>query len=269
MTVDQIADVRPTPVTDQRGRDIVFDGATFRYKDTDILHDFDLTVRAGEFLCLLGPSGCGKTTALNVAAGFLPVTEGSVTVGGVRVTKPDVSRPVIFQGDGSLLPWATAEQNVGMGLKYTHMPRNERAPVVEAAMKTVGLSGHAGKYPRELSGGMRQRIQVARALVMNAPVMLMDEPFGALDAQVRLILQEELARIWALTRPTVLFITHDIGEALLLADRVAVMSAGPHASIVDIVEVDLDRPRALGQPGYAELHERIGAIIRTEVLKTM
>jgi NitT/TauT family transport system ATP-binding protein len=253
----------------RRGEEIVFEGATFRYRNVDVLHDFDLTVRAGEFFCLLGPSGCGKTTALNVAAGFLPVTEGAVSVGGQDVTGPSVQRPVIFQGDGSLLPWRTAAENVAMGLAFTGVPKAKRRAAADAAMQTVGLAGHGDKYPRELSGGMRQRIQVARALVMQAPILLADEPFGALDAQVRSILQEELARIWSEARPTVLFITHDIGEALLLADRVGVMSAGPHARIVDIVDVDLPRPRELGQPGYTELHDRIGSLIRAEVLKAL
>jgi NitT/TauT family transport system ATP-binding protein len=250
------------------GRSIELEDVTFQYSadDPPILNGFDLKIEAAQFFCLLGPSGCGKTTVLNLVAGFETATSGRVRVGDDEVRRPGVDRPVIFQGDDSLFPWLTALDNASIGLRYAGLKRAERIRLGREAITTVGLAGHEHKFPHELSGGMKQRIQIARAIVGQAPVLLMDEPFASLDAQVRAIMQEEIARIWAGMKSTVLFITHDIAEALILGDFVGVMSGGPGASLKEIVPVRLPRPRAISTPGFGEVHDHIAALIRGEVV---
>ena len=252
-----------------RGRPIGLEGVTFQYspQHPDILSGFDLKIEAGQFFCLLGPSGCGKTTVLNLVAGFECATTGRVRVGDEEVKRPDVDRAVIFQGDESLFPWLNALDNVCIGLRYAGVKRPDRLRLAREAITTVGLSGHEHKFPHELSGGMKQRIQIARAIVGRAPVLLMDEPFASLDAQVRGIMQEEVARIWEGMRNTVLFITHDITEALILGDQIGVMSAGPSARLKEIVPVALPRPRTIATEGFGALHGHIAGLIRGEVVR--
>ncbi len=234
-----------------------------------ILRGLELTIERGEFYLLLGPSGCGKTTALNLLAGFEHATGGRVTVDGRTISEPGVDRVVIFQGDDSLYPWLTALENVEFGLRMSGMRAAARRKKALEYLSLVGLEGQGAKFPGQLSGGMKQRIQIARALACESPVLLMDEPFGALDAQTRTILQDELGAIWRAARPTILFITHDIAEAIILADRIGVMRAGPGAAVKAEIRVDLPRPRLRGAPEFGALYDRIQAILSEEVQKVL
>ncbi|GBF72161.1 nitrate ABC transporter ATP-binding protein [Paenibacillus sp. 598K] len=223
-----------------------------------IIKDVDLIVKGGEFFVLLGPSGCGKSTLLNIIAGFVAKTAGLLRVGQVEVDRPGSDRAVVFQqADSSLFPWLTVRQNVEFGLKMKKMPRQERHRVSDRFIRMVGLSGHESKFPRELSGGMKQRVQLARVLANDPEILLMDEPFGALDAMTRRTMQKELGQIWRETDKTVIFVTHDIQEALLLGQRIAVMSPGPNSRITDIYEVPLDYPRDATLPQFQSLQRRI------------
>ena len=234
-----------------------------------ILKGLDLTIERGEFYVLLGPSGCGKTTALNLLAGFEHVHGGSLTVGGRPVTAPGVDRVVIFQGDDSLYGWLTAQENVEFGLKLAGVPAADRRRKAQQQLDFVGLGKQGHKFPSQLSGGMKQRIQIARALVCESPILLMDEPFAALDAQTRAILQDELTTIQQRTASTVLFITHDIGEAIILADRVGIMRSGPGSALKEEIEIALPRPRRRGDPAFGELYDRIHAILSEEVTRVL
>ena len=253
---------------------IRFGHVDFRYVLRDreapfILKGFELAIAQGEFYMLLGPSGCGKTTALNLLAGFEHPTAGDVTVDGAAVAGPGVERVVIFQGDDSLYPWLTAQENIEFGLKMAGMPAAERRRKAAEYLQVVGLEGQGHKFPGQLSGGMKQRIQIARALVCESRILLFDEPFAALDAQTRAILQDEVASIQRRTGRTVLFITHDIAEAILLADRIGVMRAGPASSIKEEIAVDLPRPRRRGAPEFGALYDRIQGILSEEVTKVL
>ena len=220
---------------------------------TSVLDDIDLDVGEGEFVCLLGPSGCGKSTMLNIIAGFLEPTTGTVTINGEAVTGPDPRRIFVFQERG-VFPWLTVEGNIGFGL--FRLPRAERERRIAHYVKLVGLQGFEKAYPQELSGGMKQRLEVARALAVNPDMLFLDEPFGALDSITRLIMRGELLRIWEAERKTIVFVTHDIEEAVQLADRVVVMSTRP-ARIQKIVEIDIPHPRELSSPRYLELRDGI------------
>ncbi len=222
-------------------------------KSTHVLNDISLDVGDGEFVCLLGPSGCGKTTLLNAMAGFLSPTSGEIKVSGEVVRKPDPRRIFVFQERG-VFPWLTVEGNIGFGL--SKLPRLEREKRVAYYVKMVGLEGFEKTYPQELSGGMKQRLEVARALAVNPDMLLLDEPFGALDSITRLIMRGELLRIWEAERKTIVFVTHDIDEAVQLADRVVVMSARP-ATIQQIVNIDITHPRDISSPRYLELRDGI------------
>jgi ABC-type nitrate/sulfonate/bicarbonate transport system ATPase subunit len=220
---------------------------------TEVLKEIDLQVAPGEFLCILGPSGCGKSTLLNTFGGFLSPTSGSVRIDGEVVTGPDPRRIFVFQERG-VFPWLTVEGNIAFGLsKLTRAERDER---IAHYVKLVGLEGFEKAYPSELSGGMKQRLEVARALAVNPDMLLLDEPFGALDSITRLTMRRELLRIWAAERNTIIFVTHDIEEALQLADRVAVMSDRP-ATIQRIVEIDIPHPRDISSPRYLALRDGI------------
>ena len=223
----------------------------------DVLERIALQVRAGEFVCIVGPSGCGKSTLLNILGGFLKETRGDVSVEGAPVVGPDPGRIFVFQENG-VFPWLTVEQNVGFGL--WQRAAAERDLRVRHYIQMVGLVGFEKAYPRELSGGMRQRVEIARALAADARVLFMDEPFGALDFLTRLKMRGDLVRIWQAEHKTVLFVTHDIEEAVQLADRVLVMTRRP-ATIQAEVVVDLPRPRDLDSPGYLACRDRIFALM--------
>jgi NitT/TauT family transport system ATP-binding protein len=233
-----------------------------------ICTDVSLTVGAGEFVCLLGPSGCGKSTLLNVVAGFVPAS-GAVSVGGRAIIGPGVERGVVFQSAEALFPWLTVQENVEYGARVRGVAKRERAAVALKYLRLVGLAHAAGRFPRELSGGMRQRVQIARVLANEPSVILMDEPFGALDAQTREVLQREVHRIWRATNATIVFVTHDISEAILLADRVVTMTAGPNAKIKTVANVDLPHPRDLTDPAATRLYRMLRDDIAAEVGKTL
>lgn len=222
-------------------------------KSTAVLENINLEVRDGEFICLLGPSGCGKTTLLNAMAGFLSPTSGEIQVDGEVVRGPDPRRIFVFQERG-VFPWLTVEGNIGFGL--FKLPRSEREQRIAHYIKMVGLEGFEKAYPPELSGGMKQRLEVARALAVNPDMLFLDEPFGALDSITRLVMRRELLRIWEAERKTIIFVTHDIDEAVQLADRVVVMSARP-ATIQEIVEIDISHPRDISAARYLELRDGI------------
>jgi NitT/TauT family transport system ATP-binding protein len=206
------------------------------------LQGVDLTVHDNEFLTILGPSGCGKTTMLKMLAGLVPWDSGTIEIDGVPVTGPGPDRAMVFQ-NFALLPWATVVQNVAFGLEMRGMNKAEREDRAKELISMVGLGGFENKRPGELSGGMQQRVGLARALAVEPRVLLMDEPFGAVDEQTRRLLQEELLAIWERTRTTVVFITHSMEEAVLLGDRVVLMSARP-GQVSEIVPVPLARPRS-------------------------
>ncbi len=221
--------------------------------DVEVLDGVDLTVGRGEFVCLVGPSGCGKSTVLNILGGFLTGTGGDVRVGGERVTGPDPRRIFVFQ-ENAVFPWLTVTDNIAFGL--SRLPSERRREIVARYVEMVGLVGFERAYPRELSGGMKQRVEIARALAADPEVLWMDEPFGALDYLTRLKMRADLVRIWQRERKTILFVTHDIDEAVQLADRVAVMTARP-GRIVATVPIDLPRPRDIDAPGYLAARDRI------------
>lgn len=217
----------------------------------EVLAPIDLEVKDGEFVCILGPSGCGKSTLLNIVGGFLKATSGRVLIDGQPVTGPDPRRIFVFQERG-VFPWLTVEGNVAFGL--FRLSAAERADRIAHYVKLVGLSGFENVYPQELSGGMKQRLEVARALAVNPDVLFLDEPFGALDSITRLVMRSELLRIRRAERKTILFVTHDIDESVQLADRVVVMSTRP-ATIRRIVDIDMPHPRDLSSPRYIELRD--------------
>ncbi|GLS16357.1 ABC transporter ATP-binding protein [Hydrogenophaga electricum] len=216
-----------------------------RGRDIQALAPVSLALAPGSFTSVIGPSGCGKSTLLNAIAGFTPLSSGSLQVDGAIVSGPSPRVGVMFQ-QYALFPWFTAAGNVEFALKRFGLPRAERRTAALQALDEVGLSGKADHHPGQLSGGMRQRVALARTLAARPDVLLMDEPFGALDAQTRLAMQELLLRIWEARRTTVLFITHDIDEALLLSDRVLVMSAAP-GRFIDDLAIDSPRPRSVEQ----------------------
>jgi NitT/TauT family transport system ATP-binding protein len=224
-----------------------------------VLEGVNLEVRRGEFVCLVGQSGCGKTTLLNIVAGFLAPTRGEVSVEGEPVRGPDPRRVFIFQ-EGGVFPWLSVHDNIGFAL--AGKPAREREEGVKHYTAMVGLTGFERAYPRELSGGMRQRVEIARALAAGPEVIYMDEPFGALDYFTRFKMRADLVRIWQHERKTILFVTHDIEEAVQLADRVVVLSRRP-ATIRTVVPIELPRPRDLSAPAYLATRDRILAAIGT------
>jgi len=224
------------------------------------LERFDLGVDDGEFVCLLGPSGCGKSTLLNIVAGFVRPTEGRVSLDGADVTGPGRDRGVVFQ-EHALFPWFRVGQNVEFGLKMAGVPRHERTRIADRYLDLVGLQPFRQAFPKELSGGMKQRVAIARALANDPKILLMDEPFGALDAQTRRLMQDELTKIWAATGKTILFVTHAIEESLLLADRVVVMSPRP-GRIKALLAIPLSRPRSDVAGDFVALKAEIQELLR-------
>jgi ABC-type nitrate/sulfonate/bicarbonate transport system ATPase subunit len=227
------------------------------------LQDIDLQIGNGEFVSLLGPSGCGKSTLLRIIAGLLRATEGCVEINSAAVSAPGPERAVVFQ-DYALFPWMTVEDNVEFGLEARGIPAEKRRTVSADLLKVVGLEEFAKKYPHHLSGGMKQRVSIARALAVDPQILLMDEPFGALDAQTRSVMQEELLRIWRLYRRTVVFVTHSIDEAIYLSDRIAIMTARP-GRIKAVVQVPAERPRDLTSPEMTALHRQVRSILTEEI----
>ena len=245
----------------------VFDGG----QRVVAVDDFSLRIEPGTFISIIGPSGCGKSTALSIAAGLIAPTGGRVLLNGKPVTAPGADRGVVFQQYANL-PWRTVVQNVELGLKVRGLPRRERRQIAERFIEMVGLNGFEDRYPRELSGGMQQRVAIARVLANDPEVILLDEPFGALDAQTREILQEEIIRIWRATKKTIMHVTHNIEEAVFLADRVVVMTARP-GKIKAMIDIDLPRPRdemdRETRVRYVDLIDRIRHLLRDEVLTSM
>lgn len=230
----------------------------------------DLTVSDNEFVSIVGPSGCGKSTMLEIVAGLTKPTSGEVLIGDEPINGPHPAVGLVFQQE-SAFPWRTVLENVSFGLEMHGVQKQERLERSRELIELVGLKGFEDSYPGELSGGMRQRVAIGRTLVMNPGVLLMDEPFGALDEQTRLILGEELLRIWSKTKATALFITHSIEEAALLSDRVLVMSARP-GSIRKVVTVDLERPRdssVVSTPEFGRITGEIWEVLREESMKTL
>ena len=224
-------------------------------EEVHVLERINLEVEEGEFVCLVGPSGCGKSTLLNIVGGFLKQTRGEAIVASQPVTGPDPRRIFVFQENG-VFPWLTVQENIGFGLLRRSV--EERMKTVAHYIEMVGLRGFERAYPRELSGGMRQRVEIARALAANPEIIYMDEPFGALDFITRLKMRSDLTRIWQNEKKTILFVTHDIEEAVQLADRVLVMSRRP-ATIQTVIPVHLPRPRDLDSDGYIETRDQIFA----------
>ncbi|WP_181788452.1 ABC transporter ATP-binding protein [Streptomyces phytophilus] len=232
-------------------------------EEVTAIGDVSFSVNEGEFVSVLGPSGCGKTTVLNIVAGFVNLTEGEVVVDGRAVSGPGPDRGVVFQSH-ALFPWKTVLGNVVFGLRMKGVPRAERDAKGKEFLELVGLGGFGHKYPHELSGGMQQRLGVARVLANEPAVMLMDEPFASIDAQTRRKLQEDLTRIFEKRHPTVFFVTHDVDEAVFLSDRIVVLSKRP-SRVREIVTVDLPRPRewrtALETPEFREIANRVNELL--------
>jgi NitT/TauT family transport system ATP-binding protein len=232
----------------------------------EVLREVSFQIERGKFFTLLGPSGCGKSTVLNIVAGFEHPTSGQVLYDDTPITTPGTDRTVIFQDVGNaLFPWLNVRENVEFGLKVAGVDRVERSQQSDHYLRLVGLSEDEGKFPFELSGGMKQRVQIARALANDPNVLLADEPFAALDAITKKNIQVEFRRIWQKTRKTILYITHDIMEALLLGTHLAVMTAGPKAGIKEVFKLDLKEPRSHLNPDFAKIYTRVEELIDEEV----
>lgn len=253
----QARDVRMDfAIADERGRK----------QQIAALQDFNLDIRDGEFFTILGPSGCGKSTFLNVLAGLARKTGGSIDIDGQPASGINQEQGVVFQGY-ALFPWRTVLQNIEIGLEIRKIPKRERRETAEHFLNLVGLAGFGQRYPHELSGGMRQRVAIARSLAYSPSLLLMDEPFAALDAQTREILQSELLRIWEQHKTTIVFITHSLDEAIYLSDRIAVMTHRP-GRIKAILDIPLPRPRPAEirhAPAFVHLREKAWDVLRDEV----
>ncbi len=241
----------------------------FKSRDKNIvtaIQDLSLSVNENEFVSIIGPSGCGKSTFLMIAAGLEPYSRGTITVDGRPIQGPGLDRGMMFQGY-TLFPWLTVSENVRFSLKKSHLSMAEQQNLVRHYLSLVGLDGFENSYPNQLSGGMKQRVAIARALVYKPQMLLMDEPFGALDAQTRLLMQELLLKVWENDRTTVLFVTHDVEEAILLSDRIYVMTARPGRIKAEVV-IDLPRPRSLldteSSSRFVDLRHDILGMIREE-----
>jgi sulfonate transport system ATP-binding protein len=256
--------------TDEAVPEFSFRNVTRRFRSADndefvALQSVDLDIESGSFVCFIGPSGCGKTTLLNMSAGLLQASEGSVYFRGKELTSVNTGVGFMTQHD-NLLPWRTLEKNVGIALEIERVPRQERRRRVAEVIELVGLKGFAQRYPSQLSGGMQKRASLARGLVYGPSTLLMDEPFGALDAQLRFTMQNELLRIWERDRKTIIFVTHDLDEAILLADRIVVFGTHP-GRVVHVEDVKLERPRNLAElrhnPVYGDTWERLWKLLDT------
>ncbi|MET0334953.1 MAG: ABC transporter ATP-binding protein [Rhizobacter sp.] len=257
-----------TPALQLEGVSCTFvsaDGASARYT---AVSDASVTVAAGEFVSVVGPTGCGKSTLLNVAAGLLAPSTGRVNVFGEPLVGTNRRAGYMFQAE-SLMPWRTALGNVMAGLEFRGAP--DASAQAEDWLKRVGLGGFGDRYPHQLSGGMRKRVSLAQTLVLDPDIILMDEPFSALDVQTRQLMENEVLALWAAKKKAVLFITHDLDEAIALSDRVIVLSAGPASHPIGEFHIDLPRPRDVAEvrvtPRFVELHQAIWSVLRDEVLK--
>ncbi len=219
------------------------------------LEKVDLSIKEGEFICLLGPSGCGKTTLLNLIAGFDRPTAGKVIVNEKAVSKPSIDRITMFQNYG-LLPWRTVLKNVELGLEAKGIDKKSRLKIAEEYIELVGLSAYKKHHPAQLSGGMQQRVALARALAVDPDILLMDEPLGALDAMTRMSMQDEIERIWQEKKKTIIFVTHDIEEAVFLADRIVVMTPTP-GKVKSVIKVPLDRKRDRTGVEFLKIRDRV------------
>jgi len=232
--------------------------------------DVSLTVGAGEFVSVVGPTGCGKSTLLNVGAGLLVPSTGTVTVFGQPLKGINKRAGYMFQTE-SLMPWRTALANVMAGLEFHGMPQAQARAQADEWLRRVGLGGFGDRYPHQMSGGMRKRVSLAQTLVLDPDIILMDEPFSALDIQTRQLMENELLALWQAKKKAVLFITHDLDEAIAMSDRVVVLSAGPGSHPIGEFSIDIERPRDVAEvkmtPRFIELHKAIWAVLREEVLK--
>jgi len=234
------------------------------------VQDVSLTVAAGEFVSVVGPTGCGKSTLLNVSAGLLEPSSGQVEVFGQALHGINRRAGYMFQAD-SLMPWRTALGNVMAGLEFRGVPAAQAQTQADGWLRRVGLGGFGERYPHQLSGGMRKRVSLAQTLVLDPDIILMDEPFSALDIQTRQLMENELLSLWAAKKKAVLFITHDLDEAIAMSDRVVVLSAGPASHLIGQFLIDIERPRDVAEvktlPRFIEIHQAIWSVLREEVLK--
>ncbi len=249
---------------------IEFDHITVRFGNHTAVADASLTVGDGEFVSIVGPTGCGKSTLLNVAAGLLEPTAGEIRTWGQPLGGVNRSAGYLFQAE-ALMPWRTALRNVTLGLEYRGMNPAEARERGEDWLARVGLAGHGHRLPHQLSGGMRKRVSLAQTMIMDPKTILMDEPFSALDVQTRVLMENELLTLWNADRKSVLFITHDLEEAISLSDRVIILSAGPSTRPIAEFRIDLPRPRDVSEirmtPQFLELHRLIWSTMREEVMK--
>lgn len=249
---------------------LTLDSVSVSFGPYQAVADTTLHVAAGEFLSVVGPTGCGKSTLLNLAAGLMVPTAGRVLVEGQALRGINRRAGYLFQAD-SLMPWRSARDNVAAGPEFAGLSRPEARSRADGWLGRVGLAGHGHKYPHQMSGGMRKRAQLAQTLVLDPPILLMDEPFSALDVQTRLMMENELLALWQANRKSVLFITHDLEEAISLSDRVVVLSAGPATRPIAEFTIDLPRPRDVAEirltPAFQHLQERIWSVLRDEVLR--
>lgn len=232
-------------------------------KTMEVLRDISMSVDEGEFICFIGPSGCGKTTLLRIIAGLEHPSSGSVLLDGAPIKGPGPERGMVFQ-EYSLFPWRTVLDNVAFGPEIRGVSKEERYRIAREYLKMVGLERFESRYPHELSGGMKQRVAIARALVNNPKALLMDEPFGALDAQTRNVMQSELLRIWEQEKKTIIFVTHSVDEAIYLGDRIVVFSARP-GRVKEIIEIDLPRPRKRTSLEVNRIRDEILQDLRAEI----
>ena len=231
-------------------------------REVAALDDINLDVERGEFICLLGPSGCGKSTLLNAIAGFSLPTTGTICVDGNTILQPGPDRGMVFQ-EYALFPWMTVEKNIAFGLEIKKLPKAQIREKVSALLHVLNLQDFRERYPKDLSGGMRQRVAIARVLALDSPIMLMDEPFGALDSLTRRNLQDELLRIWTEFKKTIIFVTHSIEESIYLADRIVVMTYRP-GKIKKIVSVAMPRPRDPSSTEFNELKKELALLVMEE-----
>ncbi len=249
---------------------ISLEGVAQRFGDYVAVRGIDLAAAPGEFVAIVGPTGCGKSTVLNIVAGLKPPAEGAVKVFGRPLSGLNREAGYLFQAD-SLLPWKTALDNVALGPILRGTPPKEARERARHWLAKVGLKGFEHRFPHQLSGGMKKRVALAQVLILSPKILLMDEPFGALDVQTRQLMENELLALWQEDRKTVLFVTHDLEEAIALADRVVVFSAGPASRIVGDHRIDLPRPRDVAEirltEGFLEIHRKIWALLREEVMR--